>query len=299
MKRNAEGMTTQDDSPRWGWWVRSLALTLLLAGALLPGPVRGEGGDAAVIPHVIDPDRRIERSPGTKIATIRFVTEEDYPPFNYRGRDGALAGFNVDLASEICTELGAQCTIQPRAWSRLLPALDAGEADAAIAAHRITPDLRREYEVSLPTHRSPARFIGRKEHLPESATLADLAGKTVAIVGGTSHEAFLNAFFPKLSLRRFETIERALESLRRGEADLAFGDGIAIAFWLNGSESLGCCAFFGGPYTESRYFGEGAGIVMRHGNEALRQAIDFALWRISRDGRYAKLYLKHFPIPFY
>ena len=45
--------------------MRSVVLMLLLVGALLPGSVRGEGGDVAVIPHVIDPDRRIERSPGT------------------------------------------------------------------------------------------------------------------------------------------------------------------------------------------------------------------------------------------
>ena len=77
------------------------------------------------------------------------------------------------------------------------------------------------------------------------------------------------------------------------------GDGVSIAFWLNGSESIGCCAFVGGPFMESRYFGEGAGIVMRKGNADLRNAVDFALQRISRDGRFARLYLKHFPMPFY
>lgn len=280
-----------------------------LAGWLLPvlvalswppsGDAIAQARDAVIVPLVIDPERRMEPMPGQKIAAIRFVTEEDYPPFNYLGREGVLAGFNIDLAREICAELAARCTIQPRAWNRLLPALETSEADAVIAAHRITPSLRRDYEVSLPTHRSPARFVGRKSHMPASATLADLAGKTVAIVGGSSHEAYLNAFFPRVSLRRFEKFEAALEAMRRGEADLVFGDGIAMAFWLNGSESLDCCAFFGGSYTESRYFGEGAGIVMRQGNVALRQAIDYALWRISRDGRYAKLYLKHFPIPFH
>ena len=68
---------------------------------------------------------------------------------------------------------------------------------------------------------------------------------------------------------------------------------------MNGSESADCCTFVGGPFTESRYFGEGAGIVMRRGNADLRNAVDYALWRITRDGRFAKLYLKHFPIPFY
>ncbi len=251
------------------------------------------------IPTFIDPDRRIERRDLPRQMTLRFVTEEDFPPFNYIGRDGGLAGFNIDLARAICAELVLQCTVQPRRWDLLLPALDTGEADAVIAGHRITSDLRRAYEVSAPTHRSPARFAGRRDKPIASASVADLQGKSVAVVGGGAHEAYLNAFFPATRLVRFERFEQALEAMRRGDADLVFGDGVGIAFWMNGSESLDCCGFVGGPFTESRYFGEGAGIVMRRGNTDLRNAVDYALWRISRDGRFAKLYLKHFPIPFY
>ena len=39
------------------------------------------------------------------LVALRFVTETDYPPFNYRDEDGTLTGFNVDLARAICREL--------------------------------------------------------------------------------------------------------------------------------------------------------------------------------------------------
>jgi polar amino acid transport system substrate-binding protein len=283
-----------------------IATLVLVGGEVLAQPEKPSTEKLAApglfIPQFVDPERRIERRNPNARLMIRFVTEEDYPPFNYLGRDGALAGFNIDLARAICAELAAQCTIQPRQWALLLPAIDRSEADAVIASHRITGDLKRAYEVSLPTHRSPARFVGRQEGgKPGEAatTVQDFAGKTVGIVGGSAHEAYLNAYFPALRLSRFEKLEAGLEAMRRGDLDLVFGDGIAIAFWLNGSESLNCCRFVGGPYTEARYFGEGAGIVMRLGNRDLRNAIDFALWRINRDGRYARLYLKHFPVPIY
>lgn len=264
-------------------------------------PNETKSGEAAafMIPGFIDPERRLERRDLPRNTTLRFVTEEDFPPFNYVGRDGALAGFNIDLARAICAELNANCTIQPRRWDLLLPAVERGEADAVIAAHRITADLRRQYEVSLPTHRSPARFAARRDRAIASADLRDIQGKSVAVVGGSAHEAFLNAFFPSIRLTRFDRLDQALAATRTGETDLVFGDGVTIAFWMNGSDSLDCCGFVGGPFTEGRYFGEGAGIVMRRGNTDLRSAIDYALWRISRDGRFAKLYLKHFPIPFY
>lgn len=303
---NTEGLSIRQSGTRMGGmrdsraWVGMAGLALLF-GLLAPSAVRAQAPVTPVpaVPLVIDLDRRLEKRELPRNTTLRFVTEEDFPPFNYLGRDGQLAGFNIDLARAICAELAVQCVIQPRRWDLLLPALDAREADAVIAAHRITPDLRRRYEVSLPTHRSPARFVGKRGAGIADADVAVTRGRTIAVVGGSAHEAFVNAFFPATTLKRFETLEAALEAMRRGEADLAFGDGIAIAFWLNGSESLDCCAFIGGPFTESRYFGEGAGIVMAPGNEALRAAIDHALWRISRDGRYAKLYLKHFPVPYY
>ncbi len=281
--------------------VMSLLGLVLVTAVLVAAPHRvfAQGSGKILIPVFIDPERRIERRAGPRIAAIRFVTEDDYPPFNFAGADGQLQGFNIDLARAICAELDAQCTIQPRRWDLLLPALDANEADAVIASHRIDGDLRRRFEVSLPVYRVPARFVGRKDGAVQTTDTAALQGKSIAVVGGSRHEAYLNALFPAVRIERFPNAERALEAMRRKQVDLAFADAVAIAFWLNGSESLDCCAFIGGAYAESRYFGEGAGLVMRKGNVALRQAIDDALTRISRDGRFARLYLKHFPVPFY
>ncbi|MCA3626805.1 MAG: transporter substrate-binding domain-containing protein [Methylobacterium sp.] len=279
----------------------ALALLGLLA-CLLPGAASrafAQQGSPIRIPVFVDPERRIERRAGPRIATIRFLTEDDYPPFNFVAADGQLQGFNIDLARAICAEIEAQCTIQPRRWDLLLPALDTNEGDAVIASHRIDGDLRRRFEVSQPVYRVPARFAGHKDGAIQSTDAQALQGKSIAVVGGSRHEAYLNALFPAVRIERFPSFALALEAMRRRQVDLAFGDGVAIAFWLNGSESLDCCTFIGGAYAESRYFGEGAGIVMRKGNVALRQAIDDALTRMSRDGRFARLYLKHFPVPFY
>jgi polar amino acid transport system substrate-binding protein len=276
-------------------WLCALWLGLIApAWAQKPAPREG-----ITIPVFLDPARRIERRDLPASTVIRFVTEEDFPPFNHIGPDGALAGFNIDLARAICAELGVSCTIQSRRWELLLPAVDRGEAEAVIAAHRISADLRREYELSLPTIRVPARFAARRDKDIPAVEIKALAGRTVAVVGGSAHEAYLNAFFPALTLKRFERPETAFEALRKSEVDLVFSDGVSLAFWLNGVAAAECCAFVDGPFTESRYFGEGAGIVLRRGNTDLRQAIDYALWRISRDGRYTKLYLKHFPVPLY
>ena len=81
-----------------------------------------------------------------------------------------------------------------------------------------------------------------------------------------------------------------------GRSFLLFGDGIALAFWLNGTDSAGCCVFVGGPFTESRYFGEGVGIAVKRGNETLRLALNWALFRVWEKGRFTDLWLRYFPI---
>ena len=54
---------------------------------------------------------------------IRFLTEGEFPPFNYYDDEGVLSGFNVDLARAICLEIGAACDIKVRPWEDLLTGL--------------------------------------------------------------------------------------------------------------------------------------------------------------------------------
>ena len=54
------------------------------------------------VPGFWDPRRRPERPDLSRLTVIRFLTETDYPPFNFTGPDGNPAGFNVDLARALC-----------------------------------------------------------------------------------------------------------------------------------------------------------------------------------------------------
>ena len=69
-----------------------------------------------------------------------------------------------------------------------------------------------------------------------------------------------------------------------------------LAFWINGTDSGDCCAFSGGPFVESRYFGEGIGIAVRKGNDLLRQSLNWALFRLWEKGRYTDLWLRYFSV---
>jgi len=258
-------------------------------------PAPAIGGSVA-IPGFWDPKRRPERPDMSRITVIRFMTEVDYPPFNYAGADGNPTGFNIDLARLICEELKVQCTVQMRRFDTLLTSLAENRGDAAMASIAVTPDMRRLADFSDPYYRTPARFVTRRDSTINDVRPERLEGKEIAVVAGTAHEAFLKSLFTEADLRSYPNADLAREALRRGDVDLMFGDGISLAFWLNGTDSQNCCAFRGGPFVESRYFGEGIGIAVKRGNDTLRQALNWALFRLWERGRFSDLWLRYFPI---
>jgi polar amino acid transport system substrate-binding protein len=248
------------------------------------------------VPGFWDPRRRPERPDLSRIQNIRFLTDIDYPPFDYAGQDGNPVGFNVDLARLICDEIKVTCTIQARPFDTLLDALNDNRGDAIIASIAATPDTRARADFSDPYYRAPARFVARVDS-PIGDVLPELvAGKKIAVIAGTAHEAYLKEMFTQAEIQSFANAEAARSALKYKQVDLLFGDGIALSFWINGTDSGGCCAFRGGPFLDSRYFGEGVGIAVKRGNDVLRQALNWALFRQWEKGSYTDLWLRYFPI---
>src|SRR5215475_181650 len=81
--------------------------------------------ESTVVPGFWDPRRRPERPDLGRLTSIRFMTEVDYPPFNFAGPDGNPAGFNVELARLVCEQLKVTCTVQMRRFDTLFDSLDA------------------------------------------------------------------------------------------------------------------------------------------------------------------------------
>ena len=252
--------------------------------------------DPMVVPSFWDPRRRPERPDLTRISIIRFLTETNYPPFDFAGPDGNPAGFNVDLARMLCEEMKVPCTVQMRRFDTLIGALNKNEGDAIIASLAETPDTRKQVDFSDPYYRTPARFVSRKDAKITDVRPQALEGRKIAVVAGTAHEAFLKAQYTEAIIQPYPTPDAARFALKQGEVDLLFGDAISLSFWLYGTDSANCCVFRGGPFLESRYFGDGVGIAVKKGNNLLRQAFNWALFQLWEKGRFTDLWLRYFPI---
>jgi len=227
------------------------------------------------------------------------LTEPDYPPFNYYDEEGQLTGFNVDLARAICRELAVNCEINAGEWNTLIPSLQNNEADAVVASLAISGKSLGQVDFTGRYYSTPARFAAKAGSGIGEISVAALNRKRIAVVQGSAHEAFLRDFFDGAKIMPYPTPAEAREGLKNGDADLLFGDGISLMFWIQGTDSARCCEFKGEGYSEPRYFGDGVGIAVKKGNRRLREVLDYALARVKASGRYEELMLRYFPLPLY
>jgi polar amino acid transport system substrate-binding protein len=275
---------------------RRSAMRVMVALALALAPAAAPAAAPPAPPSLFDPHHALPKPDLSHIKQIRFLTEDDYPPFNFLLADGSLAGFNVDLARAICGELELPCTIQRRSWDLLAPSLNDNSGDAVIASLSINDETRKQVEFTAPYFLTPGRFAMLADTTLPAASPEAIDDRKVAAVAGSRHEAFLKTFYPRAERVTFETTALARNALRTGKVAAYFGDAISTSFWLNGAEAGGCCAFKDGPFTDPRYFGEGVGIAVKKGNTPLRRALDYALARLDRRGVLGELFLKYFPL---
>ena len=230
---------------------------------------------------------------------LRFVTDSDYPPFHYFDEEGVLTGFNVDLARAICEALSVECEVNPVDWEDLFKNLDNGEADAAIASIRIDTESLKSADFTSHYYATPGRFIARKDNDLKDVRPETVEGRKIGVLKGTGHEAFLKQYFSAAELVPFGTSDEAQTALKAGDIDFVFGDGVGLTFWLNGVTSDACCEFRGGPYFDTKFFGEGVGIAVKKGNRQLVEVLNYALEQVHASGRYEGLFLRYFPMSFF
>ncbi|TXM68276.1 transporter substrate-binding domain-containing protein [Methylobacterium sp. WL120] len=281
---------------------KTILLALFACAAAMPRagaqPVAAPQAPAAVtVPNFWNPRSRGERveAPQTGRA-VRFLTDDEFPPLHFAGPDGNPTGFVVELARAVCEKLAITCTVQARRFDTLLDGLTEKQGDVVAAAIPLTPTLRATFAATRPYFRWPARFAARVDRGLPVPSAGALAGKSVAVVGGSAHAAYLQAFFPKAEAKPFSDLASAEGAVKRGEADYVFADGLGLALWVGGLEAGNCCALTGGDYLENRYFGEGIGLITRQEDAALSRALDDALQRVWDDGKYTELYLRFFPV---
>lgn len=229
---------------------------------------------------------------------VRIGTEGAYPPFNYKDASGELKGFDIDIAKALCAEMKAECSFVAQDWDGIIPALIAKKYDAIIASMSITEERKKKVDFTNKYYSTPAKFIVDKKSGITDVTPAGLKGKTIGAQGSTIHSNYLEDLYKGSTIKLYKTQDEANADLAAGRLDAILADSAVLLEWLKKKEGS-CCQFTGPDFNEEKYFGVGAGIAVRKGDDKLREAFNKAIAAILKNGTYKKINDKYFPFSVY
>jgi polar amino acid transport system substrate-binding protein len=225
--------------------------------------------------------------------TVRIASEGARPPYNYLEHN-KLAGFEIDLARDLCARMKVYCSFTAQDWDGLIPSLLAHRYDAIMAAMEITDEDRKKIAFTKPYIRMPSAFMTLKQHATLDTTPAGLVGRTIGVEAGGTHEAYLGDVYKQSEIRPYATLEEAILDLAEGRLDAVIGDKDALSDYMKKRKEAQCCVLAADVPRDPAYFGEGIGIGLRKEDKALKAMFEKALDSSVADGTFAKIRAKYF-----
>lgn len=219
---------------------------------------------------------------------LRVGLEGTYPPFSFVDENGALAGFEVELAKAIAKQLGVEAKLQPTKWDGILAALESKRLDVVINQVTISEERRKKYDFSTPYTVSgiQALVLKRKADALNIRSAKDLADKKVGVGLGTNYEQWLRAEVPEADVRTYEDDPSKFADLRNGRIDAILVDRLAALEYAQKAKDT---VLAGEAFSRLE-----SGVALRKGEPELLAAIDKALAALKADGTLARLSTQYF-----
>lgn len=215
---------------------------------------------------------------------IVVATDTAFVPFEFK-QDGEYTGFDIEMWKAIADELGMEYELRPMDFSGIIPALQTGQVDVALAGITIKPEREEVIDFSDGYYDSGFRLM-----VPADSDIAswdDLAGKMLAVKTGTSASDWAEENLPDTELRKFPNIDNAYLELRTGRVDAAMHDTPNVLYYV-ATAGGGQVKAVGAQQMAHQY-----GIGFPKGSE-LVGPVNKALAKMREDGRYDAIYSKWF-----
>ncbi|MDD2060404.1 transporter substrate-binding domain-containing protein [Pseudomonas sp. GD03860] len=162
------------------------------------------------------------------------VVGSQYPPYLFRNRQGAWVGLNSDVLATVAQLTGLRFEYAPSSSiAQSLELLRSGRADMSTTLSE-TAERRTFLDFTHSLGGQSWVFIVRESHLG-LASLAELAGQTLALPAQHALESSIREEHPDIRLLLVDSLAQAREKVRNGEA-VATIDSEVGAYGVLGSD---------------------------------------------------------------
>jgi len=262
-----------------------VVLGALLASLVLAGPALGQGKAQGL-------DGTLKKIKTSGVLNIGY--RESSPPFSFMGPDKRPVGYSIDLCMHVAGVIQKQLGLAnlklgwvPVTAANRIDMVAQGKVDIECGTTTTTLSRQERVDFSLMT------FVDGGGRLTTPAANlrgpADLAGKRIAVIPGTTTEKalaeYLKAEFITVQMVRVKDHSDGFAALEKGEADAYASDrGILIGLAVTSKDP----ARFVLPNLVFSY--EPYALMLRRNDAAFRLAVNRALAGLYRSGGIAPIY---------
>jgi polar amino acid transport system substrate-binding protein len=187
-----------------------------------------------------DAGAAVENQPAGAIADIqargkiRIAVFADKAPFGYLDESGQNAGFDIVIAKRVVKDLlGDENAVE---WVHVEPAnrvdyLESDKVDLVFANFTVTKERAEKVDFALPYMKVALGVVS-----PDSSPIndvAELAGKQLIVIKGTTAETYFTNEHPEIELLKFDEISEAFQALTDGRGAGLAQDNTFLFAWAN------------------------------------------------------------------
>jgi glutamine transport system substrate-binding protein len=210
-----------------------------------------------------------------------------YPPFEFE-ENGEYQGIDIEIINAIAESQGFKIDFKPMDFGGIIPAMQAGQLDVAIAGMSITDERKKVVDFSEPYFDAGITLVVGKDN-NDIKSIEDLKGKKVAVKKGTSGATFAQANASKYGyeLVQFNDSPSMFQEVSNGNADVLIEDYPVIAYAI-AQQDLGL------KIVGERLNGDQYGIAVLKGeNQDLLEKINKGLAELKENGKYDEILKKY------
>lgn len=217
---------------------------------------------------------------------VVVATDTNFKPFSFKDKTGTYVGFDVEFWDAIAKELNLDYELQPMDFNGIIPGLQTGNIDVAVAGMSVKSKREEVIDFAFPYYKAGLVIMVRADNT-DINSIEDFKGKIVATKLATSSVDFLKSNAQPKELKQFPNISDAFMELAAGGTDVVFFDLPPLADYAN-TVGKGQVKIVG-----PLYMGHFYGIGFPQGSP-LRDKVSVAILRLMENGTYDKIYKKWF-----
>jgi polar amino acid transport system substrate-binding protein len=205
-----------------------------------------------------------------------------YPPFEMRDTAGAPAGVSADLARALGEYLHRPVQIENIPFAGLIPALKTSRIDLVLSSMTATPERAQSIDFSEPYLKTGlCLLVGAKTDI-QSIADADRAGRSVAVVKGTTGHIYASQQLKKARVLVLDQPASCVLEVTQGKADaFLFDQMTTLQNWQKNPDTTRALLT---PFQAETW-----AIGLRKGNDVLRTQVNAFIADYRAKGGFDKL----------